>query len=164
MISEPDTLITCAAIPPIPTANGSSKPTPSIVTRVPPVDGPAPGPNVVMTIFGMSRNPTDNVASLPDATLTTRTFTGPVTTPEPPGAVSLARGLITMSWLKFTLITCASAAPKNTWIGTWNASPKIVTRVPPLIGPEVGCTARSDGVRTASWKVNAVGIETVCSP
>ena len=49
----PDTLIGCAATPPIETAIGSLNPTPSIVTRVPPVDGPWVGPAAVICILAM---------------------------------------------------------------------------------------------------------------
>ena len=47
----------------------------------------------------------------------TVTSTGPVTTPEPFGVVSLARGLMTMIVLNVTLISCASAELKNTCTG-----------------------------------------------
>src|SRR6266571_6893741 len=90
----------------------------------------------------------------------TRTSTGPVITPDPPGEVSLAFGLKAMIVLKVVLITCTSAAPKNTCTGAWKASPVIVTRVPPATGPDVGDTARMIGARVGAVNVNAVACET----
>src|ERR1700682_2479241 len=60
-------------------------------------------------------------------------------------------------------MTCASAVPKNTWTGAWKPLPKIVTRVPPSIGPEAGLAVVGVGVRTSSWNVNAPVDETRCS-
>src|ERR1043165_2183108 len=132
------------------TVTGSLKPTPSIVTSVPPKAEPAVGLIAVMAILATYRKPAGNVVSLPEATLRTRTSTGPVTVPEPFGDVSRAVGDITTISLKLTLMTCASAEPKKTCTGAWNASPRIETRVPPSIGPDVGVSVRIDGVSTAS--------------
>src|SRR5216684_304644 len=78
MTSEPDTLMTCAAIPATTTASGSSNPLPSIRMRVPPVNGPSVGPTVVITILGVYRKPPESVTMVPELMFFTVTSTGPV--------------------------------------------------------------------------------------
>ena len=62
--------------------------------------------------------------------------TGPVTAPEPSGFVSRAVGEMTSIVVERTLSTCAEAEPKKTCTGASKASPVMVTRVPPSIGPD----------------------------
>ena len=45
-----------------------------------------------------------------------------------------------------TSTTRASAEPNSTCTGAWKPSPKIVTRVPPVTGPEFGVAVEMRGV------------------
>ena len=95
-ISVPVTLSTWASAPPMKTETGSLNPVPSILTSVPPSAEPRSGATVVICIFGMYRNPPDDVTDLPELPLSTLTSTGPVTVPVAFGFVSRAVGDMTM--------------------------------------------------------------------
>src|ERR1051326_7660110 len=118
-------------------------------------------PETLMTCAAMPARETVTGDVNPVPSITNRV--PPVNGPDAFGAVSRAVGDITSISLNVTLITWASAAPKNTCTGAWNASPKIETRVPPSMGPDVGDTPRMTGVSTANWYVTAAGFDTDCS-
>src|SRR5215212_6878596 len=159
----PETRITCASVGGLvlmSTCTGASKPTPSIVTSVPPTAGPTSGLTAVICIFATYRKSCGDDPRVFELMLTTVTGTGPVTVPDPFEFVERASGAMTMIVLNSAETTCASAAPKNTCTGAWKPSPKMVARVPPLIEPDVGDSEWMIGVRDVLRNVNASFAET----
>ena len=69
--------------------------------------------------------------------------------------VSRAGGRLDDDLAEFDGEDLASAAPKSTCTGAWKPSPKSVTRVPPVTGPEFGVAVEMRGVSCSLRNVKA---------
>ncbi len=107
-ISLPDTESTCWATLARPTATGSSKPWPKIVTCWPPVDGPSPGPIEVMTTSLPYLKAELAIVARPVLMFLTSTSDSSLGTGWPEEPSASVRGDITTTRVRVTERICAS--------------------------------------------------------
>jgi hypothetical protein len=125
-----------AAVPPNDTAVAPVNPVPVIVTEVPPAVGPLVG-----------------FTPLTEGGATKLNWSAPVTALVPFGPVTVmstvpapcAGDVAVIDVGPFTTNVVAAVPPKDTAVAPVNPAPKIVTDVPPAVGPLPGLTADTDG-------------------